>query len=172
MPGSLTRGGGEDVPGACPTRNFTYLARVPWKRCCPFCSVNIIATADLATYSVVSSNHSKQQGTGSELYISGTTLPIWSPLRINIHVSFAVDISKHRFVFHQFMGIRFFSVWTNLHELTHSLLSFTATFIARNANRRRLLNIILSKPIDIEWWRLAMDWMFLLVDGSCENQCL
>ena len=29
MPGSLTRGGGENVPGACPTRNFTYLARGP-----------------------------------------------------------------------------------------------------------------------------------------------
>ena len=34
MSGSLTRGGGENVPGipgACATRNFTYLARSPWK---------------------------------------------------------------------------------------------------------------------------------------------
>ena len=33
MPGSLTRGGGENVPVipcACATRNFTYLARGPW----------------------------------------------------------------------------------------------------------------------------------------------
>ena len=33
MSGSLTRGGGENVPGipgACATRNFTYLARGPW----------------------------------------------------------------------------------------------------------------------------------------------
>ena len=33
MSGSLTRGGGEnapDIPGACTTRNFTYLARGPW----------------------------------------------------------------------------------------------------------------------------------------------
>ena len=33
MPGSLTRGGGENVPGipgACTTRNFAYLARGPW----------------------------------------------------------------------------------------------------------------------------------------------
>ena len=35
MSGSLTSSGGETVlgiPGACVTRNFTYLARVPWKR--------------------------------------------------------------------------------------------------------------------------------------------
>ena len=35
MSGSLTRGGGENVPGipgACITLNFTYLARVPWRR--------------------------------------------------------------------------------------------------------------------------------------------
>ena len=34
MSGSLTRGGGENVlsiPGACATRNFTYLARGPWQ---------------------------------------------------------------------------------------------------------------------------------------------
>ena len=34
MSGSLTCGGGENVPaipGACATRNFTYLARGPWK---------------------------------------------------------------------------------------------------------------------------------------------
>ena len=34
MSGSLTRGGGENdpgIPGACATRNFTYLARGPWK---------------------------------------------------------------------------------------------------------------------------------------------
>ena len=33
MAGSLTRGGGENVPvipGACATRNFTHLARGPW----------------------------------------------------------------------------------------------------------------------------------------------
>ena len=33
MSGSLTRGGGENVPGipgACATRNFTYLVRGPW----------------------------------------------------------------------------------------------------------------------------------------------
>ena len=33
MSGSLTHGGGENVPGipgACATRNFTYLARGPW----------------------------------------------------------------------------------------------------------------------------------------------
>ena len=33
MLGSLTRGGGENgsgIPGACATRNFTYLARGPW----------------------------------------------------------------------------------------------------------------------------------------------
>ena len=33
MSGSLTNGGGENVPGipgACATRNFTYLARGPW----------------------------------------------------------------------------------------------------------------------------------------------
>ena len=33
MPGSLTRGAGENapcIPGACPTGNFTYLARGPW----------------------------------------------------------------------------------------------------------------------------------------------
>ena len=33
MSGSLTRGGGENVlsiPGACTTRNFTYLTRGPW----------------------------------------------------------------------------------------------------------------------------------------------
>ena len=33
MSGSLTRGGGENVPGipgACATRKFTYLARGPW----------------------------------------------------------------------------------------------------------------------------------------------
>ena len=33
MSGSLTRGGGENVPGipgACATRNFTYLLRGPW----------------------------------------------------------------------------------------------------------------------------------------------
>ena len=29
MSGSLNRGGGENVPGACATRNFTYLARGP-----------------------------------------------------------------------------------------------------------------------------------------------
>ena len=33
MSGLLARGGGENVPGACATRNFTYLARGPcWKR--------------------------------------------------------------------------------------------------------------------------------------------
>ena len=35
MSGSLTRGGGEnfpDIPGACTTRNFMYLARGPWRR--------------------------------------------------------------------------------------------------------------------------------------------
>ena len=35
MSGSLTRGGGENVPGipgACATRNFTYLVRGPWLR--------------------------------------------------------------------------------------------------------------------------------------------
>ena len=35
MSGSLTCGGGENVPGipgACATRNFTYLARDPWCR--------------------------------------------------------------------------------------------------------------------------------------------
>ena len=35
MSGSLTRGGGENVPGipgACTTRNFTYLAKGPWLR--------------------------------------------------------------------------------------------------------------------------------------------
>ena len=34
MSGSLTHGGGESVPsipGACATRNFTYLIRSPWK---------------------------------------------------------------------------------------------------------------------------------------------
>ena len=31
MSGSLTRGGGENVPSACATRNFTYLARGPLK---------------------------------------------------------------------------------------------------------------------------------------------
>ena len=30
MSESLTRGGGENVPGACATRNFTCLARGPW----------------------------------------------------------------------------------------------------------------------------------------------
>ena len=33
MSGSLTRGGGENIPGipgACATRNFTYLVRGPW----------------------------------------------------------------------------------------------------------------------------------------------
>ena len=30
MSGSLTRGGGENVPGACATRNITYLAKGPW----------------------------------------------------------------------------------------------------------------------------------------------
>ena len=30
MSGSLTRGGGENVPGACATRNFMCLARGPW----------------------------------------------------------------------------------------------------------------------------------------------
>ena len=33
MSGSLTRGGGKnvpDIPGACATRNFTYLVRGPW----------------------------------------------------------------------------------------------------------------------------------------------
>ena len=30
MLGLLTRDGGETVPGACTTRNFTYLARGPW----------------------------------------------------------------------------------------------------------------------------------------------
>ena len=37
MSGSLTRGGGEnvpDIPGACATRNFTYLARGPWFVAC------------------------------------------------------------------------------------------------------------------------------------------
>ena len=36
MSGSLTRSGGEKVPGipgACATRNFTYLARGPWTTC-------------------------------------------------------------------------------------------------------------------------------------------
>ena len=36
MSGSLIRGGGENVrgiPGACATRNFTYLARGPWTSC-------------------------------------------------------------------------------------------------------------------------------------------
>ena len=35
MSGSLTRGGGEnvpDIPGACATRNFAYLVRGPWPR--------------------------------------------------------------------------------------------------------------------------------------------
>ena len=31
MSGSLTRGGRENVPGACATRNFTHLARGPWE---------------------------------------------------------------------------------------------------------------------------------------------
>ena len=30
MSGSLIRGGGESIPGACATHNFTYLARGPW----------------------------------------------------------------------------------------------------------------------------------------------
>ena len=37
MSGSLNRGGGENVPGipgACATRIFTYLARVPWGDAC------------------------------------------------------------------------------------------------------------------------------------------
>ena len=40
MPGSLTRGGGENVPGipvACATRNFAYLLRGPWPH--DFCYV-------------------------------------------------------------------------------------------------------------------------------------
>ena len=37
MSGSLTRGGGENIPGipgACATRNLTYLARGPWMGVC------------------------------------------------------------------------------------------------------------------------------------------
>ena len=37
LSGSLTNGDGENVPcipGACATRNFTYLARVPWYAVC------------------------------------------------------------------------------------------------------------------------------------------
>ena len=36
--GSLTSGGGENIPGACATCNFTYLVRGPWQQqiwCCP-----------------------------------------------------------------------------------------------------------------------------------------
>ena len=39
MTGSLTRGGGENVPGfpgACTTRNFTLLAKSPLLRCYPY----------------------------------------------------------------------------------------------------------------------------------------
>ena len=42
MSGSLTRGGGENVPsipGTCATRNFTYLVRGPWSRVGSACSL-------------------------------------------------------------------------------------------------------------------------------------
>ena len=32
MSGSLIHGGGENIPGACAARNFTYLARGPWPK--------------------------------------------------------------------------------------------------------------------------------------------
>ena len=40
MSGSLTRGGGENVPGipgACATRDFAYLVRGPWNELCNYC---------------------------------------------------------------------------------------------------------------------------------------
>ena len=40
LSGSLTSGGGENVPGipgACTARNFTYLARGPWRFYCGHC---------------------------------------------------------------------------------------------------------------------------------------
>ena len=45
MSGSLTRVGGENVPGipsACATRNFTYLARGPWSHWCNYLSMPCI----------------------------------------------------------------------------------------------------------------------------------
>ena len=42
MSGSLTHGGGENVPGACASRNFTYLVRGPW-------SVHMLTSATNAT---------------------------------------------------------------------------------------------------------------------------
>ena len=44
MSGSLTRGDGENVPGipgACATRNLTYLARGPLRRCDAFFGVSL-----------------------------------------------------------------------------------------------------------------------------------
>ena len=44
MSGSLSRGGGENVPGitgACATPNYTYLARGPWDRVWTICYLRI-----------------------------------------------------------------------------------------------------------------------------------
>ena len=53
MSGSLTRGGGEnvpDIPGACANRNFTYMARGSWHtRTCLSSTLNISFADDLAT---------------------------------------------------------------------------------------------------------------------------
>ena len=54
MSGSLTRGGGENVPGipgACATRNFTYLARGPLvsQQCIPNRFYTFVSTA-IASY--------------------------------------------------------------------------------------------------------------------------
>ena len=51
MSGSLTRRGRENVPGnpgACATRNFTYLARGPWTKCVCFAACFIKVTICLA----------------------------------------------------------------------------------------------------------------------------
>ena len=42
MSGSLARGDGENFPGACATRNFTYLVRGPWRRVTDICVIRVI----------------------------------------------------------------------------------------------------------------------------------
>ena len=52
MSGSLTRGGGENVPGipgACATRNFTYLARGPWLVDITWANAEVLSFGSLET---------------------------------------------------------------------------------------------------------------------------
>ena len=124
MSGSLTRGGGENVPGirgACATRNITYLIRGPWGRYpqhCPFVRettaplyipfTKVPVMLDVYAFFLVSLNKllRKSQRAVGELgqhgvHVTSTFRCLW---RCNFDISVYIRVRANLFrdVFHSF----------------------------------------------------------------------